>query len=78
MQESGPGRFIVQLGADASSTADRVLNGMPSLPAELIGATLILDYEGCNPRLKLGDVIAVTGDFFPAMKESSNDRKESV
>lgn len=69
-QESGPDRFVVQLGADGNGKADSILPGMPSLPPQLIGATLILDYEGSNPRLKHGDVIAVTGDFLPASEVS--------
>jgi len=77
-QESGPDRFIVQLGADGKSKADAVLSGMPSLPDGVIGATLILDYEGCNPRLKRGDVIAITGDILPAKQEGKTDGKETA
>jgi hypothetical protein len=68
-QESGPDRFVVQLGADGNGKADSILTA-GALPEGLIGATLILDFEGCNPRLKHGDVIAVTGDFLPASEVS--------
>jgi hypothetical protein len=71
-QESGPDRYVVQLGADGGTF------GMPDLPDGLIGATLIFDFEGCNPRLKRGDVIAITGDFLPAEQEGKTDRREDA
>jgi hypothetical protein len=73
-RELGPDHFVVQLGADEGST----LGGVPALPPGLVGATLVLDYQGRDPGLKRGDQVVVTGDLLPVMQASTQEGKVQV
>lgn len=76
-RDDGPDRFVVQLGADEDTSGRPLIEG-PALPPGLVGATLILDYQGRDPDLKPGDQIAVTGDFLPVKQASNQEGKVRV